>query len=280
MKKIILLLCVLMISGCSTKFAYNNASWLIYWYMDDYVELNDEQEDQFDVYFEQWMQWHRTQELPKYARQLNEIISDIKSQNIDAQRIAYHRDLARSHWVRARAYIAPDLVELGRTLDQEPLDYMFAALEEENQDDEEEINENKALSQDKRDKKWVKRNQKNMKRWMGRLSDDQKAHIASFRERFESTGELWLGYKRRYQSALKEVFSQQERDAKFDAALLDLIINPEQYRGQVFDEATDRNLAAASDYLLGLYDTASDKQMKKLIDEIESISDDVASLQK
>ena len=109
MKKFILLICIILLSGCSTKFAYNNASWLVYWYMDDYIELNKEQEEEFDVFFEQWMNWHRTEELPRYAEQLNEIVNDVKTQNISTDRIAYHRDKVRSHWVRAREYIAPDL---------------------------------------------------------------------------------------------------------------------------------------------------------------------------
>lgn len=280
MKKIILLTCVLLLSGCSTKFAYNNASWLIYWYMDDYIELNDAQEDQFDAYFDNWIEWHKTEELPKYGAQLDEIIDDIKQQNISANRIAYHRDKARAHWVRAREHIALDLVALGATLDEEQIAYLFAALEEENQDDEEDMEENRALSKEKRDRKWIKRNQKNIKRWMGRLSDEQETFIAGFRERFESTGELWLGYKRRYQEALRGVFDMPERNDAFDAALLELIVNPEQYRGAVFDEATDRNLLAASEYMLGIYNMASDKQLKTLVDEIDSLNKDVASLQK
>lgn len=248
--------------------------------MDDYIELNDAQEDQFDAYFDKWMQWHRAEELPKYAAQLAEIINDVKTQNITTNRIAYHRDKARSHWVRAREYIAPDLVALGRTLDEEQLAYMFDALEQENQDDQEEIEENKALSQQEYDKKWIKRNQKNMRRWMGRLSDEQKAHIAKYKERFASTSVLWLDYKRRYQSALKEVFALPSRDAQFDAALLELVVNPEQYRGKAFNEASDSNMAAASEYLLGLYQLANDKQLKKLLSEIESLRDDVNSLQK
>ncbi|MDT0594424.1 DUF6279 family lipoprotein [Glaciecola petra] len=280
MKKIILLTCMLLLGGCSTKFAYNNASWLIYWYMDDYIELNDAQEDQFDRYFAEWIEWHKAEELPKYAAQLNQIIEDIEQQNINLERIAFHRDNARAHWVRAREYIAEDLVALGRTLSEEQVVYLLAALEEENQEDEEEMAENKELSKDKRDRNWVKRNQKNIRRWMGRLSDEQKLFISGFRERFESTGVLWLDYKRRYQQALRETFAMSARDENFDAALLELIVNPEQYRGEVFDEATDRNLLAASEYMMGLYDMANKKQLKRLIDEIDSIKEDAISLQK
>ena len=195
MKKYLLLLSVLLMTGCSTTFAYNNASWLVYWYLDDYVELNSSQEEQFDQMLAQWMSWHRSQELPKYEAQLGEIIEDIKSKNINHERITYHREKVRAHWVRARECIADDLVTLGRTLDEDQIIYMFAALEKENTESEEEIAERNEKSKKEREKDWVKQNQKGMRRWMGRLSNEQKDFIAGFNTSFESTSDLWLGYR-------------------------------------------------------------------------------------
>jgi len=59
MKKLWLVLGFLVLTGCSSKLAYNNLDWLIYWYMDDYVELNDSQEAIFDIKLEGWIDWHR-----------------------------------------------------------------------------------------------------------------------------------------------------------------------------------------------------------------------------
>ena len=50
----ILLIGLLALTGCSSKFAYNNFDWLVYWYVDDYVELTNEQEDLFDVKIDRW----------------------------------------------------------------------------------------------------------------------------------------------------------------------------------------------------------------------------------
>ena len=38
----------ILLTGCSSKFAYNNIDWLMYWYIDDYVELDKSQKSLLD----------------------------------------------------------------------------------------------------------------------------------------------------------------------------------------------------------------------------------------
>jgi hypothetical protein len=157
MKKIIVLLCVLLLSGCSTTFAYNNASWLVHWYLDDFVELNAEQEEQFDKVFEQWMTWHRNEELPLYQAHLQDVVKDIQAKNISQTVIEQHRERARQHWVRARTYVANDIVDLAVTLDDKQIAGFFKALEDENIEDEERIadrREKKYPQLDRQVKQW------------------------------------------------------------------------------------------------------------------------------
>lgn len=280
MKKTLIILCVLLLTGCSARFAYNNISWLVHWYIDDYVELNDSQEDQFDAMLETWMTWHKTEELPKYKAQLQAIINDIKSQDINPAKFEAHRQKMRGHWERARAYVANDIVTLGRTLDQDQVIYLLAALEKENKEDEEEMLEKQSQRAEKREKRWIKRNQKNIKNWLGTLNPEQEKLILSFRERFETTGFLWLEYKRDYQNALRQVFAMPTRDEEFDALLYDLIVNPEQHRSEAFNIANDNNIVASSEYFLGLLSLSTAKQRNILIDEIESFITDIEAVQK
>jgi hypothetical protein len=278
MKKITLLLCVLLLSGCTAKFAYNNASWLVYWYLDDYVELNNQQEDQFDKMLSKWIDWHRSSELPKYHAHLEEIINDIKTKQIDEDRIAYHREKGRDHWQRGRAYVAPDIVRLSKTLNEQQITYLFTKLEKENIEDEEENAEYRGLTPAQQNKKWVKRNEKGAKKWIGKLNNEQKLHITQFRERFEKTGDYWLTYKRKYQQALNELFLSPDRTNEFEDALLALILNPESYRSEAFLSASEANNKAGAEYLIGIMDSADKKQINKIIKEINEFKQDIVSL--
>jgi len=280
MKKIIMLVCVLLLTGCSAKFAYNNASWLVYWYIDDFVELNDQQEDQFDALLGDWIDWHTSSELPKYEAHLSELIDDIRSRQIDVERIAYHREKGRQHWERARAHVTPGMVSMAKTLSDDQITYFFAKLEKDNLEDEEDMQETRELKASERAKKWIKRNEKGAKRWIGRLNDEQTAHIAQYQDRFARTGNYWLDYKRSYQQALRETFAAGNRDEAFEQRLSELILNPDTYRSDEFVAASDSNNLAGAEYLVGLFNLASDKQLNSLIEEIEDLREDVQSLQK
>lgn len=279
MKKIMLLAFVLLLTGCSAKFAYNNINWLIYWYIDDYVELNNTQEDMFDDMLGDWILWHKREELPRYQQHLTDIASDIRNNNINQHSIMQHRDRARQHYVRAREHVASDLVTLAATLSQEQTLYLFANLEKRNVEDDEEFQEDAALDSQKRLEKWVARNKKGARRWLGRLSDEQEAFIATFYPRFESTRGFWLAYKREYQQQLRTVFALSQRDVVFQERLHALIVNPRQFRSPEFNTAMNVNTAASAEYLVGLMALSSDKQIAHLLDEIGNFQDDVRDLQ-
>lgn len=280
MKKIIVLVCALFLGGCTAKFAYNNVSWLVYWYLDDYIELNNEQEDQFDVMLDNWMTWHRNEELPRYQAQLDDIIYDIQSNNINEQSIRSHRERAKQHWVRARTHLAPDLVSLGTNLSPEQIEQFFSNLEKKNKDEEEEIVERKELPEREQIKKWTKRNQKGIKKWIGKLSDEQKQIIASFHNEFEATGLHWLAYQREYQRQLKDVFAHPDRGEIFKQSLHALIVDPEKFRSPSFQLMIDTNAHASAEYMKGIFSLMSAKQIENLIEEIEELREDIVKLQK
>lgn len=73
MRIVVAVLLLLSLSSCSSKFAYNNLDWWVYWYLDDYIELNDRQEEQFDDYLNNWLSWHKRSELNRYKAHLERV---------------------------------------------------------------------------------------------------------------------------------------------------------------------------------------------------------------
>ena len=65
-------LAALLVAGCSTmKFAYEQAPRLAYWWIDPYVDFDDDQERRAKQDISRWFAWHRTSQLPHYAQALS-----------------------------------------------------------------------------------------------------------------------------------------------------------------------------------------------------------------
>lgn len=278
MKKFVILFAVLLLAGCSTKFAYKNADWLVHWFIDDYVDMTRDQKRQFDDNFERWMAWHRETQLPLYLLHFEELSEDICTQNISIDRMEYHQEKARDHWVRLRAHLAPDLAKLASNLSQAQVNTLFEKLEEQNLEEEKERAERAEQNPEKRKDRWVKRNKGNIKNWLGRLSDEQENLIENHYGKFLSNGDMWISYRRNYQAALKALFDAPERDEVFEQKLIELLNNPEAFRSGEMLARSVSNEEASKQYLLSLFTLTTDKQRQHMIKELNGWRDDVVEL--
>jgi len=70
---LVLAVALLTLGACSTaRLAYNQAPNLLYWWLDGYVDFNSAQSPQARQDIDAFMVWHRNNELPTYARQLQQ----------------------------------------------------------------------------------------------------------------------------------------------------------------------------------------------------------------
>ena len=65
----LMLLAATVLAGCSAnRFIYNRADTFVRWIVDDYVDLNRDQQVAFDTHLQQFLGWHRRDELPQYRQ--------------------------------------------------------------------------------------------------------------------------------------------------------------------------------------------------------------------
>jgi Family of unknown function (DUF6279) len=76
-----LLVLLLALQGCSAvKLAYNQADTVLYWRLDSYVDLNEDQAPRVREGLAQFQQWHRRSQLPAYAA----LLARVRPQLADA----------------------------------------------------------------------------------------------------------------------------------------------------------------------------------------------------
>lgn len=278
MKNGCIVLLILLLSGCSSKFAYNNLDWLVYWYMDDYIELNDKQEDVFDKRLEQWIDWHRSKELPKYIEHLEEVKIDVVNDAISEQRLLQHYEEATEHWQRLRAEITPALAEMAVQLSDEQVIRLFAALEQDNKENEEAIEELNGKTEAERAEQRLDDLREDMSSRIGSLTDEQKAIIADFAPGFQRSSSLWLAYRRDLQQRARVMFANRQNNPNFISDLRGLMLNPEDYRSAEFVEVWNNNRQQHAKLAARMSQTLTADQKRKLVDEIDDMIGDLKDL--
>ena len=168
-----LLLGLLLIQvGCSsTTFLYNRLDTLIGWYLSDYVTLSREQRKDFDGRVNELLDWHRAEELPRYVVWLTAFEASLED-GLSESELDHLLDQVEAAADRLQERVLNLLLDFGTTLSAEQrLEFVQtlqsdqANLEEKylNRSDEEYIG---AIE---------KQFQKNLGRFLGSLSEAQKA---------------------------------------------------------------------------------------------------------
>lgn len=278
MRKWLCIFTVLLCGGCSSKLAYDNLDWLIYWYMDDYVELKDRQEALFDKKLDSWIDWHRSEELSKYQQQLQQLQQYIKNDALDRQTIAWHLDKGKNHIDAIRNKLAPELAQLASRLDDEQVIYLFAALERENEEEEESIRERQEDSKEERIEDLADDIEDEFEDRLGDLTDQQEQIIARYAPQFERSGMHWIAYRRDIQNAARRLFITRSSSDTFVQDLTYLLENPDDYRSDEYLKLREENRQRYLDMAAELVPTMTNEQKDHLLDKVDGWLEDISSL--
>ncbi len=271
----LLLLGVLLISGCSTKFGYNNIDWLIHWYVDDYVDLDQQQRKQFDTQMDMFLAWHRDTELPLYRSQLVDIQQKVTVGDLDQQQWLGHLDQIRQHYTRSRDEFANLMAPLASTLTDEQVSELFAELKDQDEEDrEDELAE--TPEQDRQDR--LERMVERMESWFGQFNGRQIALLESYVDNYESSFMQRMDYRARFQQASALLLEQRNGREDFESELVFMIQNPEQYQGEELKSLREQRSKQFAALLADINKTLSVAQREHLVEEIQDLIDDVDDL--
>ena len=275
MRSLLVVVFIIFLTSCSSKLAYNNLDWWVYWYMDDYIELKDEQEEKFDAHLQNWLSWHKKSELTRYKAQLEDIRKQIQNDTLNSSIVYNNLELARSHWERVRDEVSPELAAIAKTLDDEQVVTLFAALEKDNKEEEEERQEALEKSEAERLKDRIERIQETISERIGDLSKEQKQIVSTYAQQFISTGDAWIKYRRNIQNAARKLFVSRKQNERFEQELVVLMQNPDNYKSDVYKQSSAHNMTVTATLLAEIFSTLSEKQRQTLIENVDELIETV-----
>ena len=169
LKKAALIL-VLFLGGCSSiTFIYNQFDNLFPWYLQSYVDLDRDQKKYLDELLTPFFQWHRVQEMPKYAQ----IIGDLElaiNDEIDIESIALITHNVEESWFRLEDQMIMWATPLARELSDEQINKFIQVLKTKTTQSEKKLlaRNDQVYQSDS-----YKSLRKNLRRFMGSLTKDQ-----------------------------------------------------------------------------------------------------------
>ncbi|WP_282130361.1 DUF6279 family lipoprotein [Pseudoalteromonas aliena] len=273
--KIITVLSMLLLSACSTSFAYNNLPWLSSFWVDDYIDLNKSQAKQLKQIIENTRNWHRQTELLKYKQDLTNLQAMFNSQ-LNKEELTKHITLAKGHWGNLLDYASQPLITLAKTLTskqrKELIDNITADINDE-------LKEHNELSLQEHKDMRLDKQFDYFKQWLNKLTPEQVRLIKAANEQHINTFLLWQDYKRDRLRALEQTFSNLQLDEQQFATQLEIIITDRDvFIGDELKAKNENNLVLYINLLIDLNNTLSKQQRKSANEHFDDLMQTINEL--
>ena len=272
------LLAVLVISvstsGCTTKLVYDFLEWGLYWELKDYVKFTRDQRLLVKDEISQLIDWHRSEELPQYADQLQRLSKELKS-GITVEQLEESYNNLRDSWQRIVIKTLPAAVDIISNLNDEQVNDFFEMLIEKEGDDAKEIKNSTNARTLKKREAYVS---KKIVDVIGKLNEDQKSLIAQWALSMKPTKELSLAQAIQWRTRMQTVLAERHNEQQLENNLMVLFANPDQLRSASYRRVIEKNKRLIMQLLFDLNQTLTNQQRSKLVKKLQSYINDFRDL--
>jgi len=257
--------------ACSTnRLAYNYLDWVITWHIDGYVKLSSQQDDYFNRQLNELLQWHRSDQLLHYAAFIDKMIPYI-NQSVDIDLLLERKKVMREfmHVFIERA--APDGIKLLLWLDPDQRQELYEVCAKKQKKLEKKyLNEPKS----KRSKRIYKRMVKLLKRFIGRLTDEQKNTVTLWADSLVPVTTLWLENRQKMLDRLETVLEGSGTDTNKYKHLYQHLVKPESQWSKTYSRAVQENEIYTLEMFVNIHNSMNEKQREHLYDVLSRLKND------
>lgn len=187
---------LVLLAACSSlKLAYNNGDTLLYWWLDNYVDFEDDQRPEVKKDIDNLFRWHRKTQLQDYIHVLQKAQRQLQGNPTPADLLADYNDVrARTQALLLKA--APDIADLALSLKPEQLEQMEKKFAKNNA---EFRKKNMKGDKDDQNKYRYKKSMEQFELWFGNFSGEQKDIIRQASDARPLDNNIWLDERMRRQ---------------------------------------------------------------------------------
>ena len=272
LKKAALIL-VLFVGGCSSiTFIYNQFDNLFPWYLQSYVDLDRDQKKYLDELLTPFFQWHRVEEMPKYAQ----IIGDLElaiNDEIDIESIALITHNVEESWFRLEDQMIMWATPLARELSDEQINKFIQVLKTKTTQSEKKLlaRNDQVYQSDS-----YKSLRKNLRRFMGSLTKDQLDLVKITSQEMRRVDAERIQSRKAFNEKLSLIL---QREQGWEERLKKITHNDELV-AENYQSTYAFNTDLIQQLLVAILNSRNDKQDKKLRTQLSRYKADINSLNK
>ncbi|MEZ8190362.1 DUF6279 family lipoprotein [Vibrio sp. 1F279] len=271
---LVLLSCFLF-SGCGTKFAYNNISWFVVSYIEDFVTLSNSQESELEERLDLLQQWHKETQLPLYVSQL-EVIQNTDRSDMSSAFITEQSDQIKDHIRSIVSKFSPDIYALSMQFNPKQDKEFLKNFREKQQ---EYYEERLSLNDEDSRERYRSRIEDRLERWLGSVSKEQKQIISTWSQEWVNTNDNWRQYQNNTYQDLSTLI---EKKSDLDIAqpiIMNLLLNNEAYYPEGLEPELNKNMQTSANFLVDIVESSTNKQWAYFMSELASLKGTFESLQ-
>lgn len=225
---------VFLLAGCSTAidYAYNNAPGFVASEAEDAFDLSDEQNAEVDARLQQFFDWHRHQELPRYRAFLDNAAASM-TDGVSATEFLQISDEIRLAWERSLSRGIDDLSDMANGLSSEQIEH----FQEYFRDNSSEYDDYQKMSEQQREIYRVERGLERLENWFGDFDYQQRKQISKRLQQLPDFYPAWIHYREARHQAFVEALHTASTSAVSKQQWRFILLDPTSDYGRRFEQA-------------------------------------------
>lgn len=276
-----LLLLSLLLVGCSSyRFAYNNLDRILISYIDDYVDLDDDQRQQLQTSIDLWQLQHRQQQLPIYRDQLLRVRQQIAAASsseavVDSAMVEGWALQVEQNWQQLRLSWLPPIQNLLGQLQPAQQQRLLQQLRKRLKKQRTEYLERTPSEQQSHR---YDRYRKRIQRWSGPLEPRQKKQLKALVPKLDDNRLQWLDYRARWIDQLEQLLAREPGSETVGNNIQVLVMQLERWQGEQLQLTRAANRKLWVVYMRDFINGLSATQRNHLLSEVDDLIDDAEQL--
>jgi hypothetical protein len=263
-----------LVAACTAvKLGYNKLDWIAQWQIGRLVDLDPPQKQLLDSRFREVWGWHRATQLKLYVADLRELAATT-DRALTAPQVQAYMERGRAHMARTLQEAVPDTAQLLQSLDDAQVRELVDHLAERRRDARE---ENEDLSAAQLVERSTDTMLKQLKRWIGSPTREQKQRVRAWAEARRYNGTMFGQYQEAWGAAFTEALAHR-REPDFASRLSALFAGGRVPGSAAFERQQEHNRKQLAALLSDLSATLTPEQRQHFRQRLLELASDLDEL--